>query len=65
MRQDTNVSHQPHCYSRMRRRVAVAPWSLWFRLTLLLASFAGMATTIVTEEGAGCGVVGMIELGAG
>ena len=43
----------------------VAPWSLWFRLSLLLASLAGMATTIVAEEGAGCGVVGMIELSAG
>jgi hypothetical protein len=35
----------------------VAPWSLWFRLTLLLASLIGMATTIVAEEGARCGVV--------
>jgi hypothetical protein len=25
IRQDTNVSHQSHCHSRMRRRVAVAP----------------------------------------
>jgi hypothetical protein len=38
---------------------------LWFRLTFLLASLTGMATTIVAEEGARCGVVGMIELGAG
>jgi hypothetical protein len=43
----------------------VASWSLWFGLTLLFASLAGMATTIIAEERAGCGVVGMIELGAG
>ena len=43
----------------------VAPWSLWFRLTLLFASLTGMATTIVAEERGRCGVVGMIELGAG
>jgi hypothetical protein len=42
----------------------VAPWSLWFRLTLLLASLTGMATTIIAKEGARWGVVGMIELGA-
>ncbi len=34
--------------------MAVAPWSLWFRLTLLLASLASMAATIVTEEGTTC-----------
>src|SRR5882672_10085442 len=51
IRQDTNVSHQSHCHSRMRRRV--------------LASLTRMATTIVAEEGARCGVVGMIELGVG
>jgi hypothetical protein len=43
----------------------VAPWSLWFRLALLLASLTSMATTIVAEKRARCGVVGMIELGAG
>lgn len=41
------------------------PVKLCFRLTFLLASLTGMATTIVAEEGARCGVVGMIELGAG
>jgi hypothetical protein len=41
------------------------PVKLWFRLTFLLASLTGMATTIVAEEGARCGVVGMIELGVG
>ena len=37
------------------------PVKLWFRLTFLLASLTGMATTIVAEEGARCGVVGMID----
>ena len=41
------------------------PVKLWFRLTFLLASLTGMATTIVAEEGARCGVVEMIELGVG
>jgi hypothetical protein len=49
----------------MRRYVASHLVKLWFRLTFLLASLTGMATTIVAEEGARCGVVGMIELGAG
>src|SRR5229473_8698464 len=39
----------------------VASWSLWFRLTLLFASLTSMATTIIAEERARCGVVGMIE----
>jgi hypothetical protein len=43
----------------------VASSSLWFRLTLLVTSLTDMATTIVAEEGARCGVVGMIALGAG
>jgi hypothetical protein len=59
-RADTSVSGQSHRHSSMRRRVAVAPRSLWFRLTLLLASLTGMATTVVGEVGARCGVVGMI-----
>jgi len=33
------------------------PVKLWFRLTFLLASLTGMATTIVAEEGARCGVL--------
>ena len=49
----------------MRRHVRSHPVKLCFRLTFLLASLTGMATTIVAEEGARCGVVGMIELGAG
>jgi hypothetical protein len=34
-------------------------------MTFATRGLKGMATTIVAEEGARCGVVGMIELGVG
>jgi hypothetical protein len=61
----SRVSHQSHRHCRMRRRMAVAPVKLWFRLTFLLASLADMATTIVAEKAARCRVVGMMELSTG
>ena len=36
-----------------------------FRPTSLLASLTGIAATIVASVGVRCGVIGMIEFGAG
>jgi hypothetical protein len=58
--QVTNYTVTAGCAAVWRRTLVIVA-----RLSLLLASLTGMATTIVAEEGARCGVVGTMKLAAG